>query len=636
MAEVENIHSLLSKYWGHQAFREKQEDIINSVIAGKDTLALLPTGGGKSICFQIPALMLEGICLVISPLIALMQDQVNNLRSKGIKALAITSAMSKREIDIALDNAAYGNFKFLYVSPERLKTELFQARLKKMQVNSIAVDEAHCISQWGYDFRPAYLEIAKLREQLPKVPIIALTATATIEVIEDIQKQLEFKEQNVIRKSFFRKNIAYVVINSENQLVKMLSVIDGVKGSGIIYVSSRRKTKEVCKFLLEHNISADFYHAGLSAEARTTKQDNWIKNQSRIIVSTNAFGMGIDKPNVRFVIHLDLPESLEAYFQEAGRAGRDEKKAYAVLLNTPSMTEKLQQKVKDSFPEIPFIKKIYLALANYFQVPLNGGLNQAFEFDIADFAKRYKVNIGESYRALHFLAKEGYISISENFSVPSRVHFKLKKSDLYTFQVKNKRYDSFIKGILRSYGGVFEDFVAIKESVVANNLNLKMEEVIKYLNRLNELEIIEYEKSSTKPKITYLQERKDNSELYISKQNYSDRKKVALNQSDAVVKYTENNTTCRSQLLLKYFGESSASECGICDVCLENEKLNKRSLASNNLEGEIKEFLVREKLTLSQLQIKLKKHTKKEIEETVNFLLDCNEIATDGVFLLKD
>ena len=376
---------ILKTYWNHDAFRAPQEAIIEAVLRKENTIALLPTGGGKSVCFQVPAMILPGICIVISPLIALMQDQVQNLKSKGIKALMLHSAMSKREIDITLDNAAYGDYKFLYLSPERLETELFKARLKKMTINSVAVDEAHCISQWGYDFRPSYLNIAKLKEQLKDVPFIALTATATPLVVKDIQKRLLFKKPNVIQKSFLRKNLAYVVRKSENTIASMLKVIDGIGGSGIIYATTRKRTKEIAHVLAQHGLKADYYHAGLSSEERQKKQQEWITNRTQIIVATNAFGMGIDKADVRFVIHVDLPSSLEAYFQEAGRAGRDERKAFAVLLVSPAMTSDLKQKTELEFPEMVFIKKCYLSLSNYFQIPIYGGLNQSYDFDIREF-----------------------------------------------------------------------------------------------------------------------------------------------------------------------------------------------------------------------------------------------------------
>lgn len=422
-----NIHNILAKYWGYHSFRPLQEEIITSVLQGNDTLALLPTGGGKSVCFQVPALVQEGVCIVISPLIALMKDQVDNLQKKGISAIAITSAMHKREIDIAFDNCVYGNIKFLYLSPERLITPIAQARIQKMKVSLIAVDEAHCISQWGYDFRPSYLEIAKLRELQPKVPVLALTATATPEVVKDIQEKLRFKKANVLQKSFERKNLAYVVIGEEDKLSRLLKVVNNVGGTGVVYVRNRKKTQEVAAFLQKNKIPADFYHAGLTPGERSQKQDSWIKNKTRVIVATNAFGMGIDKPDVRFVVHLDLPDSLEAYFQEAGRAGRDEGKAYAVMLYNEADINDLKSNVEMSFPSVEEIRQTYQALANYYQLAVGSGEGAAFDFDISELCRNYKLEPVTVFNSIRFLEKEGYISATEAVYQPSRINFTLNK-----------------------------------------------------------------------------------------------------------------------------------------------------------------------------------------------------------------
>ena len=631
MSNQESSHQILSRYWGYSAFREKQEDIINAVLENTDTLALLPTGGGKSICFQIPALMKEGICIVISPLIALMQDQVQNLKRKGIKAIAITSGMSKREIDIGLDNAAYGNFKFLYVSPERLATDLFKARLKKMNVNLIAVDEAHCISQWGYDFRPSYLTISNLRKEVPNVPVIALTATATKKVVIDIQNKLEFIKENVIQKSFERTNLAYVVIRSDDHFRKMLSVIDGVPGSGIVYVSTRKKTKEVAKFLLEHKISADLYHAGLSHAEREEKQKSWVQGKTRVIVATNAFGMGIDKPDVRFVIHLDLPQSLESYYQEAGRAGRDERKAYAVLIHSPSMSSQLKEKVEKSFPEIADIKRTYQALANHFQIPLNGGLHQTYDFDIKAFSNQYKMDVYSVYNSIHFLEKESYLSISENFYSPSTIHISISKEDLYKFQVSNRKYDHFIKTLLRTYGGTFDGFVNINENDLAKNAKSSTKDVIDILKRLNTLEIIDYQEKSSFPRITYTRERVNQKDLKIAKKNYIDRKNNALEQSKAVIKYAENNTFCRSNLLLNYFGESTDNSCGKCDVCIEKNKTNLKQEEFDAILKQIYSILVTQPTHLKRILEEVKGFPNEKIIKVLEFETDNNRLSSDGI-----
>ncbi len=631
MSNKESIHKVLALHWGFKSFREKQEEIIESVLEGKDTLALLPTGGGKSICFQIPALVKEGTCLVISPLIALIQDQVDALRKKGIKAIAITSGMSKREIDIGLDNAAYGNFKFLYVSPERLETPLFKARLAKMKINLVAIDEAHCISQWGYDFRPAYLRISSLREQLPNVPFLALTATATPKVVDDIQEKLAFKQKNLIQKSFERKNLAYVVLNDQDQNGRMLKVIDGVEGSGIVYVNSRKRTKEVTLFLRQHSISVDFYHAGLTHEDRKAKQNNWMTDKCRIMVSTNAFGMGIDKANVRFVIHLDIPQSLEAYFQEAGRAGRDLKKAYAVLINSSSSGKRLEERMERSFPKVKAIKDCYLALSNYFQIPNSGGENQSFAIDISDFSSRYNFKIYEVYNCFHFLEKEGYLSISDDYSMPSRIHLKLDKEDLYKFQVSHKKYDAFIKTLLRTYGGLFEDFVKINEYEIAKNFQNDKGTIVKILKRLHELEVIDYEKQTNQPLITYLKPRIDQKYLKISKENYGDRKAIALEQLQAVLKYSQSKQFCRSQLLLTYFGEKDTHRCGTCDVCLERNKLNLSEIEFSKIEQQLFKILHKERLSLSKVVESIKGFKEDKVTKVIQFNLDNERIKSNGV-----
>mgnify|MGYP000214421185 CR=1 FL=1 len=628
---VDKIHQVLLQYWGYSSFREKQEEIIRAVLDGKDTLALLPTGGGKSICFQVPALAQEGICLVISPLIALMQDQVDNLQKNGIKALAISSALSKREIDIALDNAAYGDFKFLYVSPERLETELFQERLKKMKVNLVAIDEAHCISQWGYDFRPSYLNIAKLREGLSDVPFLALTATATPKVVDDIQEKLEFKTKNVIQKSFERKNLAYVVLHEEDQYKRMLKVISGVKGSGIVYVNRRKKCKEVAHFLSKNGIAADYYHAGLNHTQRKEKQEAWINNRIQVIVATNAFGMGIDKPDVRFVIHLDLPESLEAYFQEAGRGGRDGKKSYAVLLMTPAMGLDLKKQVEQSFPEIKTIKEVYQCLGNFLQIPINGGENQSFDFNIAEFAERYNMHPLTVYHCLHFLEKEGYLVLSENFSTPSRLHISKSKEDLYKFQVANSNYDGFIKGLLRSYGGLFESYVKINEQILAKNLKLKTEQVIHRLKHLEKMELIDYEMQSSLPKLTLTKARLDQEALRISASNYHERKKIALEKLNAVLHYAESSNRCRSQILLAYFGEKESYRCGVCDVCLERNKLELNDLEFEEIKEQLDQLLESQSLPLKLIVQKVKGFKEKQIIKVIDFLVDTGKLKTDGL-----
>ncbi|TAL60569.1 MAG: ATP-dependent DNA helicase RecQ, partial [Bacteroidetes bacterium] len=475
------IQQILLKHWGYSHFRALQEDIINSVLAGNDTLALMPTGGGKSLCFQIPALAKEGICIVISPLIALMKDQVENLRAKGVKAMAITSGMSKKEIDIAFDNCVYGDYKFLYLSPERLDSGLARTRIQKMNVNLIAVDEAHCISQWGYDFRPSYLKIADIKEMLPAVPILALTATATPDVAADIQKKLLFpargKPSNFFQKSFERKNLAYVVIKEEDKMSRLLKIVTRISGTGIVYVRNRKKSQEITDFLRANNISADYYHAGIEGSARDAKQDAWIHNKTRVIVCTNAFGMGIDKPDVRFVVHLDMPDCLEAYFQEAGRAGRDEKKSYAVLLFNGADKIDAERNMLMSFPPMEEIRKTYQSLSNYFQIPIGAGQGSVFDLDINDLCSKYNLHHLTAYNSIKFLEKEGMVSLTEAFHMPSRIHFVFNKEELYKFQVEHNFYDDFIKLLLRSYSGLFDTYVKISEQDIAKRTGKSYEEV---------------------------------------------------------------------------------------------------------------------------------------------------------------
>lgn len=500
---------ILQKYWGHQAFRPLQEDIISSVLEGNDSLALLPTGGGKSICFQVPALVKEGICIVVSPLIALMKDQVEHLKSKGIEAIAIYAGMGKREIDILLDNCIYGKIKFLYLSPERLLSDLVRVRISYMNVNLIAVDEAHCISQWGYDFRPPYQQLSKLREILPNVPVLALTATATAFVRKDIVEKLEMKDPKVFVKSFARDNLSYVVFGNEDKYKKLIDICKNVKGTGLVYVRNRRETAEVSNFINRNQIKADFYHAGLERDTRFLKQEEWKNNKTRIMVATNAFGMGIDKADVRFVVHLDLPESLEAYYQEAGRAGRDEKRSYAVLLANQSDVLGLESRYLDSFPSPDEIRKTYHYLGNYFQLAFGAGEGLTFTFDIADFCKRFNISVLKTISALKFLEHDGYLTLSESVFLPSRMMFIASHEDIYRFQIENKAYDGIIKTILRSHGGAFDGFVKINEADLAKKTGLSYKEIIALLNKLQAIELLTYIQQTDQPQLQYIRPRVD-------------------------------------------------------------------------------------------------------------------------------
>ena len=623
------IQQILKQYWNHDTFRPVQEEIIKSVLLGHDTLALLPTGGGKSVCFQVPALAKEGICIVVSPLIALIKDQVENLKGKGIEAVSIVSGMSKREIDLALDNCIYNPVKFLYLSPERLLSELVRERIKYMRVNLIAVDEAHCISQWGYDFRPPYLHIADLRELHPDVPVLALTATATLEVRDDIQQKLLFKRPNIFLKSFERKSISYVVQNEENKLRKLLDVANGVKGSGIVYVRSRKETAEIAKFLNENGIQADFYHAGLNVDERSKKQDNWLHNRCRVIVATNAFGMGIDKADVRFVVHKDLPESLEAYYQEAGRAGRDEHKAYAVLLYNAADKYKEEKKFELNFPSVDEIKKVYHCLANYYQLAYGAGTGVSLDLDISAFCAQYSLDPVKTLSALKFLEQDEYLSFNESVFLPSRFRFEVLNEQLYNFQIQNSGWDPFIKTLLRSYGGAFENYVRLREFDLARRTHMSTQQVIEGLKQLQEYGILNYLPQTDHPQVTYLKPRQHANELYINKRLIEERKANYRKKIEAVFAYSLHKR-CRSQMLLAYFDESNAPKCGICDICLSEKRQRNAAEIGDVITNEIAELLSVSSLDIGGLVTTLKSGTEKERIETIRLLLDAGKIKTDG------
>ncbi len=623
------IHQVLKHYWNHDAFRPMQEEIITSVLLGNDTLALLPTGGGKSVCFQVPAMAKEGICIVVSPLIALMKDQVENLQAKGIEAVFVVSGMSKREIDIALDNCIYNPVKFLYLSPERLMSDLVRERIKYMHVNLIAVDEAHCISQWGYDFRPPYLHIADLREIHPDVPVLALTATATAEVREDIQQKLKFKQPNVFQKSFERKSISYVVQNEENKLRKLLDIAKGVKGSGIVYVRSRKDAAEIAKFYNDNCVKADYYHAGLEAGLRSQKQDNWKNNRNRIIVATNAFGMGIDKPDVRFVIHKDPPESLEAYYQEAGRGGRDEQKAYAVLLCNQADRYKQEKKFELSFPTVAEIKQVYHYLANYYQLAYEAGEGLSFDLDLGDFCSRFKLDIIKTLNALKFLEQDEYLSFNESVFLPSRFRFEVANEELYNFQIQNPGWDPFIKTILRSYGGSFENYVRLREFDLARRTNMSVQQVIDGLKQLQEFKILNYQQQTDHPQVTYLKPRQQANALYINKKAIDERKATARKKMEAVFAYATHKK-CRSQMLLAYFDELNADKCGICDVCLDEKRQKNASEIFDDITLEVIQLLSTTSMDLGSLVTSTNIGTEKEKIETIRLLLDAGKIKFAG------
>ncbi len=623
------IQQILTKYWGFASFRPMQEEIINSVLEGKDTLALLPTGGGKSICFQVPGLALEGICIVISPLIALMKDQVANLKKVGIPAVAIFSGMHRREIDIALDNCIYGKIRFLYLSPERLKAEIVIERMKKMKINLFVVDEAHCISQWGYDFRPSYLNIAETRKLHPEVPVIALTATATTEVVTDIQNKLEFKFENLLQKSFERKNLAYVVLKEDDKLKRLLKVTSTVKGTGIVYVRNRKSSREISDFLNKNNVSSTYYHAGLNQEVRDARQIEWATNRTRVIVSTNAFGMGIDKANVRFVVHLDIPDSIEAYFQEAGRAGRDEKKAYAVIIYNEADLLKAKDLIATSYPTIKEIKKTYLSLGNSFQLAVGAGEGESYTLDMGAFCEKFNLKPLTVYNSLKFLERDGYLSMNDAKYMPSKIMFTIGKTDLYNFQVENKLLDPIIKLLLRSYAGSFDDFVKIDEAQMAKRAKVKKELIIEFLDKLHKMKVLTYVKQNKLPQLVYTAPRQEASELVISKENYQDRKEVSLKKINAILDYVMSYNKCRSQLLLSYFGEEESYRCGACDICLERNKLKLSQLEFDSVLDQVKPMLQENPVDLTFLVDSIKDSTEDRTLKVIQWLIENGKIINN-------
>ena len=559
---------------------------------GKDTLALMPTGGGKSITFQVPSLAMEGICIVVTPLIALMKDQVDQLVKRKIKAAAIHSGMTRNEIIITLDNCVFGGFKFLYVSPERLKTDLFRARIRDMNVNLIAVDEAHCISQWGYDFRPSYLEIRSIREVLEEVPILALTATATPEVASDIQKQLGFRNENLLSMSFDRPNLAYVVRATENKNRELIRIVGNITGCGIIYTRSRKKCRELSQLLNEKGVSAAYYHAGMKQDERDRQQQEWITDRFRVMVATNAFGMGIDKPDVRFVMHVDLPDTPEAYFQEAGRAGRDGQKSWSILLFSKTDIRVAEQRIEVNFPGIPKIRQVYAALGNFLQIPLGSGKGQQYDFEFGDFLHKYKLNSMVAHSSITILAREGYIVLTEAFNNPSRIMFRAGRDDLYGFQVKNEEFDAFIKLLLRSYSGLFSAYVRIDESLLARRSGLPPLKVYDFLKSLASRQIIHYIPRKNIPVITFLEERLDDHNLLISPERYKFRKERYEKRIGEMIRFASSESICRNQFLLGYFGQIKVPRCGRCDVCLDKKELKPGSPEFTELKSAILDFLV--------------------------------------------
>ena len=628
---------LLKQYWGYDSFRGIQEEIINSISENKDTLGLMPTGGGKSITFQVPALAKDGLCLVITPLIALMKDQVQNLRKRGIKALSIYSGMSRQDIITTLENCIFGNYKFLYISPERLDTEIFRTKLRKMKVSMITVDESHCISQWGYDFRPAYLKIAEIRELLPDVPVLALTATATPEVVKDIQARLHFRRENVFRMSFERSNLAYIVRKTDNKTGELLHILRSMPGSAIVYVRNRRRTKEITELLNNEDITADFYHAGLDDATKDIRQHRWQSGESRVMVATNAFGMGIDKPDVRIVIHMDLPDSIEAYFQEAGRAGRDGQKAYAVILYAKSDKTTLHKRIPDTFPEKEYIRDVYEHLQYYYQMAMGDGLDCVREFNIEDFCRKFKYFPVPVDSALRILTQAGYLEYTAEQDSTSRILFTIRRDELYRLREMGEDMDRLIQAVLRSYTGVFTDYTYINEDSLAIRTGLTRRQIYEMLVHLAKLRIVSYIPHKKTPYIIYTRERVEAQRIHISPEVYEHRKARYETRINAMLDYVTNDTVCRSRMLLDYFGERNEHNCGQCDTCIS---LRSKSKVSEQPDREalctkVCGILSRESLTPAGL-LKQLPMDKELLTEILHRLSDEGKIiAVDGILQIR-
>ncbi len=625
---------ILKQYWGYDDFRGIQEDIIRSVGEGRDTLGLMPTGGGKSITFQVPALASDGLCLVITPLIALMKDQVQNLRKRGIKALTIHSGMSRSEAIVALENCIFGNYKFLYVSPERIDTEIFRIKLRRMKVSLITVDESHCISQWGYDFRPSYLKIARIRELLPGVPVLALTATATPEVVKDIQHQLNFRKENVFRMSFERRNLAYIVRRTEDKNAELLHILRRVPGSAIVYVRNRRRTKEVAELLNNEHITASFYHAGLDDVTKDLRQHRWQEEKDRVIVATNAFGMGIDKPNVRLVVHLDLPDSIEAYFQEAGRAGRDGQKAYAVVLYAASDRATLHRRIPETYPDKEYIRQVYEKLQFYYQMAMGDGISCMREFNIEDFCRKFKLFPVPVDSALKILTQAGYLQYTDEQDNASRLLFTLQRDELYKLREQDDKTELLVRTLLRSYTGLFTDYAFINEDSLATRTGLNRRQVYEILMRLSKQHILKYIPRKKTPYIIYTRERLDVDEIILPPSIYDERKQQYEKRINAMLDYVDDEIACRSRKLLRYFGEKNEHECGQCDVCL-GRKHGKKEYSEQSLRSELLDLLSGETLTPADVAARF--NVEREVLVNVlRQLLDNGEIVViNGMLQLK-
>ena len=629
---MNKYQEILKQYWGYDSFRDLQEEIITSIGEGKDTLGLMPTGGGKSITFQVPALAQSGLCIVITPLIALMKDQVQNLRKRGIKALAIYSGMTRQEIVTALENCIFGDYKFLYISPERLDTEIFRIKLRSMKVSMITVDESHCISQWGYDFRPAYLKIAEIRELLPGVPVLALTATATPEVVKDIQSRLNFREENVFRMSFERKNLAYIVRKTDNKTGELLHILKRIDGSAIIYVRNRRRTKEITELLMQEGITADFYHAGLDNAVKDLRQKRWQNGEIRVMVATNAFGMGIDKPDVRIVLHIDLPDSPEAYFQEAGRAGRDGLKAYAVILYAKSDKMTLHKRVADTFPEKEYILQVYEHLQYYYQMAMGDGFQCIREFNLEEFCRKFKYFPVPVDSALKILTQAGYLEYTDEQDNASRILFTIRRDELYKLREMGTEAETLIQTILRSYTGVFTDYAYISEDTLAIRTGLTRQQIYNILVTLTKRRIVDYIPHKKTPYIIYTRERLERRYLHIPASVYEERKARYEARIKAMEEYVTSESVCRSRMLLRYFGEKNEHNCKQCDVCLnrhETDCLPEDSF--REMRKQILELLARKSLPPAGIANAIEAE-REDISRVIQYLLEEGELKMqDGM-----
>ena len=626
---------ILKQYWNYDNFRGIQEEIIESIGKGHDTLGLMPTGGGKSITFQVPALAQPGLCLVITPLIALMKDQVRNLRDRGIKALAVYSGMTREEIVVALENCIFGDYKFLYISPERLDTDIFRAKLRNMKINMITVDESHCISQWGYDFRPAYLKISEIRELLPTVPVLALTATATPEVVKDIQTKLGFREDSrIFRMSFERKNLAYIVRNTESKQEELLHILNSVSGSAIVYTRNRKRTREVAELLVNNEITATFYHAGLNNDVKDQRQRSWLSGESRVMVATNAFGMGIDKPDVRLVIHVDLPDSPEAYFQEAGRAGRDGQKAYAVLLYAKSDKATLSKRITDTFPDKEYIRKVYEDVNYYFQMAMGDGLGCTFDFNLDEFCRNFKHFPVQADSALKILTRAGYLEYTDEQDNASRILFTIHRDELYKLRETDPETEKLINVILRSYTGLFTDYAYINEDSLAIRSGLTRQRIYEILLMLTRRHILHYIPRKKTPYIIYTRERQEAGRLAITRDIYEERKESYITRIKAMTEYATAEDKCRSRMLLRYFGEKNEHNCGLCDVCLSKHHSGMKLGEFQEMENQIREQLETSPLSAATLLNRINGEREKA-ERVLSYLLSEEIIqSNDGILSL--